>query len=62
MFEKPNFKEMSTEELRVYVRHNDSEEAFNEYHSRLNWKTPPKFASEEEEKQWLKQMIAGKTV
>ena len=37
MSSKPDFKAMTTEELRVYVRHNDSEEAFDEYHSRLNW-------------------------
>jgi hypothetical protein len=61
MSEKPNFKKMSTEELRVYVRHNDSEEAFDEYASRLDWKTPPKFNSAEEEEQFIKDLIAHKT-
>ena len=52
---------MSTEELRVFVRHNDDEAAFDEYHSRLDWKTPPKFNSAEEEEKFIKETIAGKT-
>ncbi len=61
MSKKPNFKAMSTEELRVFVRHNESEEAFDEYHSRLDWQTPPKFNSTEEEEKFIKDMIASKT-
>jgi hypothetical protein len=61
MSETPNFKDMSTEELRVFVRHNDSEEAYEEYRSRLDWKTPPKFNSAEEEEQFINDLIAQKT-
>ncbi len=61
MSEKTNFKDMSTEELRVYVRHNESEEAFDEYSSRLDWKTPPKFSSAKEEEKFIKDLIASKT-
>ncbi len=61
MSEKPNFKEMSTEELRVYVRHNDSEEAFNEYHSRLEWKTPSEFSSPEEEQKFWEELVKSRT-
>ena len=61
MSSKPDFKAMTTEELRVYVRHNDSEEAFDEYHSRLNWKTPPKFNSAEEEAEFIKDLIVQRT-
>ena len=60
MSEQPDFKAMSTEELRVYVRQNDSEEAFEEYHSRLDWKKPPKFNSAEEEEQFIKDVVAKK--
>lgn len=55
-----NFKDMSTEELRVFVRHNDSEEAFEEYHSRFDWKKPPKFNSAEEEETFIKELIASR--
>ena len=61
MSEKTNFKDMSTEELRVYVRHNDSKEAFDEYSLRLDWKTPPKFSSDEEEEKFIKDLITSKT-
>ena len=61
MSAKPNFQAMSTEELRVFVRHNDSEEAFEEYHSRLDWKTPPKFNSAEEEEQFIENLLVEKT-
>lgn len=60
MSNQPDFKAMSTEELRVYVRQNDSEEAFEEYHSRLDWKKPPKFNSPEEEEQFIQNLIAEK--
>ena len=53
-----NVKTMSTEELRIYVKHNDSEEAFEEYYSRLDWKKLHKFNSVEEEKQYIKSLIA----
>ena len=61
MSNNPDFKSMTTEELRVYVRHNDSEEAFEEYHSRFNWKKAPKFNSVEEEEQFINDLIARKT-
>ncbi len=61
MSEKTNFKDMLTEELRIYVRHNESEEAFDEYSPRLDWKTPPKFSSIEEEEKFVEDLIASKT-
>lgn len=61
MSNEPDFKLMTTEELRVYVRHNDSEEAFNEYYLRFNWEKAPKFHSAEEEEQFIKDLIAQKT-
>ncbi|HHP7230923.1 MAG TPA: hypothetical protein ACFCUY_08700 [Xenococcaceae cyanobacterium] len=55
-------KKLSDEEIdRLFHENPSNEDVFEEYHSRLNWRTPPAVASEEEEKQWLEQMIAEKT-
>lgn len=55
-------KKLSNEEIdRLFHQDPSDENVFEEYHSRLDWKTPPEFASEEEERQWLEQMIAKKT-
>lgn len=57
-----NYKNMSFEEIdKLFHQDPSNEDVFEEYTSRLDWKTPPEFASEEEEKQWLENMIAGKT-
>ncbi|MGB5636741.1 MAG: hypothetical protein WBM44_30270 [Waterburya sp.] len=54
--------QMNTEKLHQYVlEHPEDEEAFAEYHSRLNWKTPPKFNSSQEEEQFIKDLVAKKT-
>ena len=56
-----DLRKLSNEEIdRLFHENPSNEEVFEEYHSRLNWKTPPEFASEEEEKQWLEKLIAEK--
>jgi hypothetical protein len=56
------YKQMSLEELEKFVEANqDNEEAFSEYRSRLDWKTPPEFNSAEEEEQFIIDLITQKT-
>ena len=60
-----SFKEMSKEELRQYMDEHQNDEtgelAFVEYSSRLDWKTPPKFDTPEEEEQFIISLIRERT-
>lgn len=64
IYKQPNefYKNMSDEEIDRYYHDNlDDEAAFSEYSSRLDWKTPPEFSSEQEEQQFIEAIIAEKT-
>lgn len=56
------YTQMNTEELHQYIIANpEDEQAYIEYSSRLEWKTPPKFNSPQEEEQFIKDLVAKKT-
>jgi hypothetical protein len=57
-----DLKQLSDEEIdRLFHEDTSNEDVFEEYRSRLDWKTPPAFSSPEEETQYLEQLIASKT-
>jgi hypothetical protein len=57
-----DLKKLSNEEIdKLFHQDTSNEDVFEEYRSRLDWKTPPEFASEEEETQYLEEWIAEKT-
>lgn len=61
MSENP-YKQMNDEEIEKLFHENPANEVvFAEYHSRLDWKTPPKFSSTEEEEKFIENLIASKT-
>ena len=54
-------KKLSNEEIdRLFHEDPSNEDVFEEYHLRLNWKTPPEFNSAEEEEEFIKDLIAQK--
>jgi hypothetical protein len=56
-----DLKKLSNEEIdKLFHQDTSNEDVFEEYRSRLDWKTPPNFASEEEEREYLEQLIAEK--
>lgn len=55
-------KKLSNEEIdKLFHEDTSNEDVFSEYHSRLDWKTPPKFNSTEEEEQFISHLITQKT-
>lgn len=56
------FKEMSTKELKQYLKKNrEDESAFLEYSSRFDWSKTQKLNSPEEEEQFIMNLIAERT-
>ena len=54
-----DLKKMSDEEIdQLFHEDTSNEEVFEEYRSRLSWKTPPEFSSEEEEMEFLEKLIS----
>ncbi|MEM7593161.1 MAG: hypothetical protein AAF383_16880 [Cyanobacteria bacterium P01_A01_bin.83] len=54
-------KKLSNEEIdKLFHEDPSNEDIFEEYHSRLDWKTPPSFNSAEEEEQFIENLIAEK--
>ena len=65
MSENPNqfYKNMDDDEIYRYFReYPDDEAAFIEYSSRLDWKTPPEFYSDEQEIRFLENLVAKKSM
>lgn len=57
-----DLQKLSDEEIdKLFHEDPSNEDVFDEYSSRLDWKTPPEFVSEEEERQYLEKLIAEKT-
>ena len=55
-------KKLSNEEIdKLFHEDTSNEDVFSEYHSRLDWKTPPEFNSTEEEEQFISNLITQKT-
>ena len=54
-----DLKKMSDEEIdKLFHEDMTNEEVFEEYRSRLNWKTPPEFSSKEEEIEFLEKLVS----
>lgn len=57
-----DYKNMSNEELdRLFHQDPSNEDVFEEYTSRLDWKTPPEFSSSEEEQKFWEELVKSKT-